>query len=174
MVFIRDRLDTFYTGLAGAQTTPLRTFMAKELASLTYWMRAADAVVGTPGTEVPSDTWTAPTVTTSMPPDVAVCISYRTDPPNTPRRRGRIYLGPLAYLTALQSSGGQIVSGARTDFAEAAKGLASDSILEPVKWVVASRVGNAAGEITNGHIDAGFDTQRRRDWAVVARTEWAL
>jgi hypothetical protein len=158
---IRDRLDQFYTGLATGQGTSLRARMSVDLSSLVYNIRPADAGVGFPGTEVPSLLWTPPAIANRLPMDCCIAISYRAAAPFTARRRGRIYLGPLA-INAIDASG-TAPAAVITDFSAAAKGLASVSVANPVLWKIASRVGNSAAEIKSGFVDKHLDTQRRRD-----------
>lgn len=68
--------------------------------------------------------------TSGLPPEVAACLSYRAAPPNTKRRRGRIFLGPLdpqAMAPGTTSSYPSLLAAFRTAVLAAAVNLAEDS-----------------------------------------------
>jgi hypothetical protein len=142
----------------------IQNYLAGGLTSLSYYMREASAPRGTPGLEVASDLFVGAGIPQRgiLVPDVAACVSYRAAPPSTKRNRGRVYIGPLAPIT-LDESTGMMTQAFQLDLQEAARGLASDSIMDPVLWCIASRVGNSAERIVSGYVDRNFDTQRRRD-----------
>jgi hypothetical protein len=89
--------------------------------------------------------------------------------PNSKRRRGRIYLGPLQATVEggggakLYNGTGRITDSVRANIAAACKGLAGLSPSNDVTWVIASRVGNVAAPIVRGYVDTAFDTMRSRD-----------
>lgn len=166
---IVNRLNTFYFGLnsVGGQVQPLALIMSKSLQTPTYYMRDADQAVGTPGREL-AGTGTFPGTRGDLPNDLAICASYRAALPNGPRRRGRLYIGPLHGVipggsAALFDTLGRIHSGAKDIVNQAAQGLATVSPSNPVRWVIASRVGNTSAPITRGYVDSHFDTMRSRD-----------
>nr|CRY97718.1 hypothetical protein [uncultured prokaryote] len=161
---IVERLDTFYYGLTGAQAASVGSYLHNALSGLTYYLRDTDAAKGTPGEEIESDDFTRTSaISSSLPPDVALCVSYRAAPPVTARRRGRIYLGPLRGGSTLVDSDGKLLDAAHDNIVAAAEGLSTSSGSNPVRWVVASRAGNTAADIVSGYVDSSFDTQRRRD-----------
>lgn len=101
----------------------------------------------------------------SLPTEVALCLSYRTDQ-NVPRKRGRIYLGPL----------GTVVNGTaqRPTAAAQAKLLALGQSLSDIgdvqmDWQLMSRSRNARERIEYLWVDNEFDTQRRRGIRATAR-----
>lgn len=160
---IRNRLDELYMGVPGTGLQPVKQFLSNLVTGLTYYMRQTDLARGEAGTEVPSATFTVPNGTnTRMPPELAVCGSYRAGSPYTKRRRGRIYLGPLSGL-AHDTTTGRITADCRNSLRESMRKLASESAANPMRWVIASRVGNSASLITEGYVDEHFDVQRRRD-----------
>lgn len=106
--------------------------------------------------------------------EVAICLSYHADfvsgAPRA-RRRGRIFLGPLASNVMSFSFGEPRPSPeVRGDLKLAAERLiAADTPL--LKWSVYSPTANtAAAPIVGGWIDNAFDTQRRRGVRPTTRT----
>jgi len=161
MADIKARLDIFYGGLAGAQVGTLKARLHNSITGVTYYGRPANAAPGIPGEELPGAVGIASPGGNSLPPDVCVALSYRAALPNGPSRRGRIYFGPL--LVAAVDPFGVLNAAFRTDLIEAAKGLASTSVANPVEWMIASRKNNTSSRIVRGYVDSAMDTQRRRD-----------
>ncbi len=158
-----NRLNAFYIGVPNQPTLPVARMLSPRITSLTYYIRAANAAPGIPGEELAQPTFvrTAAGVGELM-ADAAVCASYRSGSPYTARRRGRIYLGPLAG-DVLDTTNGLIKTDFRNALATACEGLASESLADPVRWVIASRAGNTSSRVQEGYVDEHFDTQRRRD-----------
>lgn len=121
----------------------------------------------------------AATTSTGMPEEVAVCLSWYCDPPVTPRRRGRIYLGPLAS-SAVTLSSASVPSRPSPDLitavSEAAERLigefSSASIygLQVLSIASAPPIG-VMNRVRHGYIDNALDTQRRRGPVTTARTQ---
>lgn len=127
----------------------------------------------TPRVPVYEETWNfAGTITGAiMPTEVAIVLSFqgsRVSGQPQSRRRGRIYLGPLAaaqvdssgrpsstLLTAVQTFGDQLLA------------LSDVSVWT---WVAFSTVNHSGVNVTNGWVDNSFDTQRRRGVGWTART----
>lgn len=114
-----------------------------------------------------------------LPEEVALCLSYNGDPPNTPRRRGRVFIGPLSKGAAITSSGNQTgpVRPAAIfveDLCKAAQTMAAKSTAQ-CAWVIRSSMPseNFVG-ITKGYVDNAFDTQRRRGPDADARQLWTV
>jgi hypothetical protein len=116
-----------------------------------------------------------------MPEEVALVCTLKGDPPDTARRRGRIYLGPFS-LNGLAQVGATNTVPARPNVASS-QGIvrvAADRCIDlanqtaiPRTWVIRSTVPvENFVPITNGHIDNAWDTQRRRGPATTARTLW--
>lgn len=104
-----------------------------------------------------------------LPAEVALCISYYATR-NIPRRRGRIYLGPLSNLSGQFAAGDwRPVDLLRQVAALKARDLisASNNLLLP--WAVLSQVDGVARPITDGWVDNSWDTQRRRGIAPTLR-----
>jgi len=110
-----------------------------------------------------------------VPEELAVCLSYHGTPPVTPRRRGRIYFGPLGNLgTVITPSTGssytRIASVLINDLASAAEALVVGS---GGTWVIRSTVpAENFVPIVGGWVDNAPDTQRRRGPEPSIRTLW--
>jgi len=111
-----------------------------------------------------------------QPEEVAVCISYTAAAVSgepAARRRGRIYIGPLAagaVSTGSSSSFASVNVVARTAFANAAAALADQDA--PALWSVYSPTDGIARKIVSGWVDNSFDTQRRRGRLATVRDAW--
>jgi hypothetical protein len=107
-----------------------------------------------------------------LPAEVAICLSYNAGAPITPRRRGRIFLGPLGtnVLAAGAGTDARVSTTVQTNIANAAANLAALGTLYP--WVIYSPTSGAFDEVTQGYVDNAFDIQRRRGFKTTARTAW--
>lgn len=97
-----------------------------------------------------------------LPHEVALCVSFQADPVSgvpQARRRGRIYLGPLAEAA---SSNARPSTSVLNVVEAAAQRLLDESTLSVWKWQVYSRTGQTHATVTGGWIDNAWDTQRRR------------
>lgn len=110
-----------------------------------------------------------------LPEEIALCLSYSGPPPVTPRRRGRIYFGPIAANTDTEASAtdpSRPVAILISDLMKAGRRLAS---YDPttIGWAVHSSVPNDNYVlITQGWVDNAWDIQRRRGPDASARTTW--
>ena len=89
-----------------------------------------------------------------------------------PRKRGRIYLGPLRADTG--TTVGNVIrpsTAIRTNVAGAGATLIDLSGV--VRWGVLSQADEVIWQIDHGFIDDAFDTQRRRGEDPTARTEFS-
>lgn len=104
-----------------------------------------------------------------LPHEVALCLSFQADPVSgvpQARRRGRIFLGPLAEAASSQARPStSILNVVET----AAQRLLDESGLGAWKWQVYSRTSQTHATVTGGWIDNAWDTQRRRGNAPTAR-----
>jgi hypothetical protein len=135
------------------------------------------------GERVPTvEVGTLPATTADgLPEEVAVCLTLQGAPPVTPRRRGRLYIGPLTdfstnYTPANTSTPARpnITPGSSlgATLAERAAALAIQSADTP--WCIRSTVPTENFvPIVGGYIDNAFDTQRRRGPDPTTRFEWA-
>lgn len=105
----------------------------------------------------------------SGPTEVALCLSYATvdDPEaSVPRRRGRIYLGPLRAAAVNQPRPSQAEQDAALDLGEA---LASVGTASNTTWLMLSKTDDTYAKIESIWTDDSWDTQRRRGLDPTAR-----
>jgi len=96
------------------------------------------------------------------PSEVALCLSYATvDNPDAslPRRRGRIYLGPLAANAIGEPRPGTTMRDYALDLGVA---LSQIGFGANTTWTMFSKIDNAYAKIESIWCDDAWDTQRRR------------
>jgi len=111
--------------------------------------------------------------TTDGAPEVALVLSYhaslnQSGIPNA-RRRGRIYLGPLAVtgaVTPLDNLRSAALAMGSTLYTT----LNTGAGINGVKWAVYSAAQNGAPWVTGGWVDNAWDTQRRRGIKATTRS----
>jgi hypothetical protein len=100
-----------------------------------------------------------------LPEEVALTVTLKGNPPDTARRRGRIYVGPLitgAMLDATASIPARPAAIFITDLVKAASRLTTATALA-LRWSIRSSMPEENYVVINGgYIDNAFDTQRRR------------
>lgn len=111
----------------------------------------------------------------TLPTECAMCLSYQAAPVSglpQARRRGRIYVGPLAKPVC--DANGFITPVAAQDLQNGASALldASDSALTWT-WSTYSPTDNQGHEVKSGWVDNAFDTQRRRGREATQRYTFA-
>jgi len=97
----------------------------------------------------------------AAPAEVAICLSYAAvdDPEaSTPRRRGRIYIGPLT-ANAMAARPGPSYRDAVLDLGEL---LANVGNLGNTTWKMLSSIDGSYHDIESIWCDDAWDTQRRR------------
>lgn len=107
----------------------------------------------------------------TLPEECAAVLSLRGSLPVTPRKRGRIYLGPLNISTitpATATTPTRLNSGFRTTVTTKAAALADADI----GWCIYSPTDDAMVPILGGFIDDAYDTQRRRGPDAAVRELW--
>lgn len=176
---IKTVLDAFY-GSPGPSVT-LASFMSQVINPTTSEYRIYD--LGQPAPRIPiirAVGFTPPTSGTSLPNEVAVCLSYRSGLATNPaggttnkRARGRIYLGPL-NTSALGGAAGlgdaPVVSTLLETLGNRARDVRDTS--QTVTWKQYSRAGNVMQPVTGGFVDNAFDIQRRRGAPPTTRDPW--
>jgi hypothetical protein len=163
----RDVLDAFYTTIHPPETTSVRDHMHPTLASLAYRVYDLGQLPPREPTIVDSLTWTKPTGV-GMPEECSIVLSFYADR-NLPRRRGRLYIGPLDTGTITNDLDGATrpTLAARSAISAGAMNVLNTS--QPVGWSVVSQVNASSHLITAGWVDNAFDTQRRRGPAASSR-----
>jgi hypothetical protein len=104
-----------------------------------------------------------------LPYEVAICLSYYGG--RGPRKRGRIYFGPLTR-SVIDDSGphARVAADVTTALTESALNVLNTS--QDVTWVQVSTTYGIASPVQGGWVDNAFDTQRRRGSAPSARVDW--
>lgn len=102
-----------------------------------------------------------------VPAEVAVCMSFqatKASGQNQARRRGRVFLGPVAAAIVSETAGRTAVtSTARAAIVSAGLALLTASnTAADWEWAVYSPTDNAAVAVNNGWVDDAFDTIRSR------------
>ncbi len=103
------------------------------------------------------------------PQEVALCLSYATvDNPDasTPRRRGRIYVGPLGTNAMGAKRPDSVIRDYILDFGER---LAQVGFASQTTWHMYSKTDNVYTKIESIWCDDAYDTQRRRGLAPTLR-----
>lgn len=118
--------------------------------------------------------------TTALPNEVALVTSFqglRVSGLKQARRRGRVFVGPLATV-ANASASGRPAAALITTLNTASRTLASASATAvDWEWVVISNTpteGASWAAVSQGWTDDAFDTQRRRGLPIGARTTWSF
>lgn len=173
---VRAALTQFYTGTAtGGTTGPganLAPCVSRTVTVHTYNLADPEPRIPT------TTTFTLPTAvsTSNLPQELAVCLSYRGTLPIHPRRRGRIYFGPLAnhtdnLLPGSSSAYAFVGSILRQRLVEHAKDLRNNG---SVGWCILSSVPSQnIVPIDAGYVDDAFDIQRRRGHETTVRTPFS-
>lgn len=171
-------VTTFYLDDLGSQSDP--TNLAQDTAALfagfgQQWAspinRVEAAAYEIPDllggkTGPPKGVGSAPHVgNTGGPREVACCLSYYAGQ-NTPRRRGRMYMGPFVG-TSLGVRPDPTLTAAILDLGDGILGLGGLD----VSWVQYSPTENTSQGVTDYYVDNAWDTQRSRGLDPTARTE---
>lgn len=150
----QDAADLFATSIVGAtsevDTIEVRAYdMGDALPRQPRAVKTANA----PGNEAPG------------PRDVCVCLSYYADR-NLPRKRGRMFLGPIPKSAMDLRVPAAIRTGIAADLGEGISGLGGIN----VQWVQYSPTSDTYSNVTDYYIDNEWDTQRSRGLRPDART----
>lgn len=111
----------------------------------------------------------------SLPSELACCVSFHGAPPVSPRRRGRVYIGPLNIRTMGHAGPGQVTvptncwgANWHINLASAFNNFRTSEAGQD--WVVHGKVSNVP--VVGGWIDDAYDIQRRRGEDAQQRLEW--
>jgi hypothetical protein len=122
--------------------------------------------------------------TSGLPEEVAACLSFKAAPPVTPRKRGRIYFGPLVSGVTVMPTGlvgTRLDAAIRTSLTSAAVTHLCQTVSGDPRWSIYSDPGphpdtpdepRAAGlyHVVSVWADDAFDVQRRRGPVASVRT----
>lgn len=176
---IADRLIAFYQALSA------QPWWAGSLAG-TGHVKAYDMNQAKPRPPVYEDDFTIVPASTSLPAELAVCLSFQADPVagvNQGRRRGRVYLGPFSEQATLGTGGTRADVLVNPELVAAITAAAADlahgpdagdgrlAVYSPTLDVTGT-VADAFNDVTNGWVDNAWDIQRRRGGDATIRTTW--
>lgn len=117
-------------------------------------------------------------LTGNLPEEVAVVLSLRGAPPITPRRRGRLYIGPLvsgAGTVGSPTAPTRVATTFANDLTLAAQTLkiGVEALSIAAWWAIRSTVPVVNYvRVEGGWVDNAFDTQRRRGPDATSRQQW--
>lgn len=181
---IADQLEAFYNdihapGITAGVGGEMSTVIARSLSRIKVYD------LGPPPPRIPvldrGFTLTPTAAPTNMPNEVALVLSYRSDPrPGIAlsRTRGRLFFGPLVYSAAVVAGDVRPASSTVNRLVGAGAFLKVPfGAAGQIQWTVYSPTQRAAGVPENlytssvavVHVDDAFDTQRRRGRAAVSR-----
>lgn len=170
---ISNALFTFYNTPPPPRTESVGQFLSPYVnrAYETRTYRMADPLPRVP--EIRLSTLPAvPAGTEGLPEEVAIVASFHGDPPVTPRRRGRVFIGPLnsfALDGGTTSAPASVDTLRRAILTEACERLANET---DFAWVVYSPTGATLTPVTGGFVDSAYDTMRKRGPEATTRTVW--
>lgn len=178
---IDDAMGAFYGGVAPGNTSSLASKLGPQVSQAVNSSRHKIYNMAQPMPRVPvyDRPWTMPATNSSaLPSEVAVCLSFegvkQAGVPQS-RRRGRVFLGPMADSgSVIDSTNGRVAAGFPDFIVNCAKQLHSDLLALGVTWSVFSRMNVALVPVHTVWCDNAFDTQRRRGDAPTLRSTFSF
>lgn len=112
-----------------------------------------------------------------LPEEVALCLTIHGGNPVTPRRRGRLYIGPLNTMGLGGDTAGPLPSRPTTELVQVVRSFGeslSDSMDSfDLGWAIKSEVPALNYvQVVGGWVDDAWDTQRRRGVDPTVRWSW--
>lgn len=162
-----DELEAFYASMDADLSS---------LLSGAYTIRAYDRADAEPRVPVVTVTGSLTPGTDAAPGEVALCMSFQgvtmSGAPQA-RRRGRIYLGPLAG-GVMNLATGRPEAGTRGRLQNAGDAFVTLSKASAQwKWQVWSTVNQSGVDVDNGWVDDSFDTMRSRGNRATTRSTFS-
>lgn len=168
-----DNVEDFYNGSLGQ--SQVIAYWLSPWVQRSAELRAYDLTQAKPRVPTIRPFTLATGQSTGLPEEVAVCLSYYGAPPITPRRRGRLYIGPLNGSGASSSTSllpARPQPALVSDLCVAASRLAIYGSL--AQWSIRSSLPTENFvPIVAGYVDNALDTQRRRGPDPTDRTLWS-
>lgn len=155
-----DSIEGTCDGIADAYTTKLMPRMSSAIDGMTIRVYDPGANPGGPSF---SKDYAFPGGATKGPGELACCLSYASvDDPEAslPRRRGRIYCGPL-YASVSERPDVNL----RTAVLDFGTALAAVGFASNTTWKLYSKTDKAYAKIESIWVDDAWDIQRRRGLA---------
>lgn len=173
-----DRLETFYQALSAYWSKGL----SGQIRAKVY-----DFAHEEPRVPVLERQFSTSTSSTALPGEVAICLSFEaavSSGQRRARRRGRVYLGPLASTVSQIASGDSDArpdATVRSTILTAGRELADSAetdgfklaTFSPTELATGGSVSDAWNLVENLWVDNAFDIQRRRGCQATARSSGA-
>lgn len=173
---VRDMVRDFYFTAPSGGGNPLINYSSKKVLSGKVTLRMYKLEDPKPRAPFHVEEFTASTMPSSdsLPTELTLCMSYQaTKESGKPqaRRRGRIYLPPVATINNTDSGrpGSGYINAVKAKASEL-KAAADASLWW--EWVVWSHVNQDHSLVDNGWVDNAWDIQRRRGVSPTARNAW--
>jgi hypothetical protein len=163
-------LEAFYGQQNGSATSTVAAYLHRNITGAT--LKVYDLGQTPPRYPIVPEqplSITFPAVGDALPGEVACCLSFKAG--DGPRRKGRIYIGPLSNNAATDVAGPTRPEAAfLTALGESAENVLNTS--ENVTWMQVSPTDAVASEVAEVWVDDAFDTQRSRGVAPTTRRTW--
>lgn len=179
---VKVLMDKFFGQIFAPGTARLSSFLSQNISIADSRYKVYD--LGEPAPRIPQiRTYAGGAVNAGigLPNECAAVISYRSGPGTTgggstdKRKRGRIFLGPLAQSAVADGTASHPDEIIYSGFMNAMLGAADylrDQTDNDLTWVQYSRAGDTVGNVSGGFVENAFDTQRRRGLPSSVRTTW--
>lgn len=166
----RGEIDTFYSAL--------QTLLSSEIIGGLATYKAYFLGDPEPRSPIMDDSIDiSPASAGALPPQLAVCLSYRSvfesGAPKA-RRRGRIYLGGWNSSAVNASTGGVATAVTTAINGAAADLLAASDASSTWRWVVWSPTDATSRAVTGGWVDDAWDVVRRRKLELTTRENFGV
>ena len=179
---LETRMEGFYNVAQGGASARITAAMSRAINWTGCLLKVYDLGDTPPRTpETRTLEFTQPTVSTVLPNEVAVVLSYRGGSGTSgggsadPRKRGRIYIGPLNTTAGAFSAGADGDMSVNTPIIDSMTKAAiwmRDVLTDELGWLQYSRANDGFLAVTGGFVNNAFDTQRRRGLDPTTRTVW--
>lgn len=176
LVQAADAIHGFYTGITAPQTSAIQTFLSRYIDGTKCEARVYRLGDVPPREPVVFAKPLLALSTSQAPSEIAICASFYSQR-SLPRRRGRVYVGPLSMTSSVIDQGdgtqpSRPALGLRNALLGSMQRLRTDSENRSVPWCVLSQMDAELRIVTAGWVDNAFDTQRRRGEDASSRLSW--
>lgn len=170
---INERINAFYDVPVTQTGQSISSFLTSILMNAAYRVKVYDLGEAPPRTVSETEqTLTLLPAAAPLPPEVA-CVASFFGQKNTPRTRGRVFLGPLAQAATEVRNGSVFFTEAfRTTVAHAMRRQTQNGQTNIARWHVVSTTYGTATPVLQGWVDDAPDTQRRRGAKATTRLIW--
>lgn len=158
-----DAVKAFYSAIA--------SHIGKQVYEMRF--KSYDMGEAPPRTPLESGELTLVSSAASLPSEVACCMSYFNGTVARPRKRGRVFLGPLRVTVLDQTLTYPTVSSS-TRSAIAGAAVAELDGLPNITWGLLSQRDGVIWSVDEGFVDDAFDIQRRRGEDPTTSSEFSI